>query len=930
MNKCFLLLIILLLMPSCGHQMQVFDSPEEKAFVDSVFNSRLSDDSIDMYLSQFIADGNSYGIMRAHIENANRKQAASEYNQALDYCKKAFEAAELIADTLQMMNILNNTGTNLRRMGAMGEASTYFYKALNYYQVYSGYNEIQAKKSRLITLNSIGNINKTIGNEETADSLFRVALLGSFEIDDLVGCAINSANIGLIFEQKGQYDSAWHYQHKAMEYNIQAGYRLGVAITHVNYGVLYEKQGDLDNAMREYQISMDSTRDMRNRWQWLMSSTKWIGLSIKKGDYNMVRADLDLAEQYAHEINSLTHLADVARLNYLFYEGKGDNRQALNYFKKYKLYADSLRNNQSTNETHNLRLQYERENSNRELTALQNDYEAKQRINDIWITSGTIALLFAIAAILFLMFALRMRTRSQQATKQIDEMRSSFFTNITHEFRTPLTVIMGMAGQLRNKNGNETEAQIIIRQSETLLDMVNQLLDMAKIKSSADRSRWCHDDVVVYIDMIAETYREYFSIKDISLIFKSDKRSIFMDFVPEYFDKILRNLLSNAQKHTPKDGNITLSISSGSTKLTLIVSDTGKGIPPEDLPHIFEEFYQGDRSHSEAGTGIGLAFVSKMVENMGGCIKAWNLPEGGAEFCITLPLKQQFEVKGRFVKETDDTSSNPQDTSDIFVAPSEAAEGAKPTILVIEDNADVRFYIGSLLDDRYILRYASNGEEGIAKAEDFMPDLIVSDLMMPVMNGYAVCRAIRGNEILNHIPIIIITAKATNEDKQKALEAGADAYLHKPFNAEELNLRVHKLLEQRSMLREKYSRAMTMGKQENSELTVVDRHFLERVISVVYERIADTELKPDMVADKMCMSRSQLNRKIRSITGNSTAAFILHVRIEKAKRMLMTDETPIGDIAIKCGFEDSNYFSRVFRQVYQLTPSQFRKVPAAR
>ena len=952
MKKLFLLLIIFLLMPSCGHRSSEPVTTEEQAYADSVVNSSLSTDSIDFYLTQFIADGNTYGIMRAHIENANRKQAASDYNDALEDCKKALEIAEQLADTLQMMNILNNMGTNLRRLGAMGEASSYFYKVLNYYQTFSGNDEISAKKNRLVALNSIGNINKTIGNNEAADSLFRISLKGSLEIDDIVGCAVNSANIGLIFELKGQIDSAWHYQRIAMDYNKLAGYTLGIAITHVNYGMLYERQGDLDSAMREYQASMDITRDMTNRWQWLMSSTKWIGLSIKNGNYDIVRADLDLAEQYAEDIHSLTHIADVARLNYLYYEGKGDVNRSFNYFKTYKLYSDSLRSTQSTDVTHNLRLLYERENSNREFSAMQKEHEVKQRIINMWLMVGAVVLLFAVTAIFFLVFALRMRTRSQQAMKQIDEMRSSFFTNITHEFRTPLTVIMGMAGQLKKKkNGNDTEAKVIMRQSETLLDMANQLLDMAKVKSSVDHLKWCHDDVAAYVGMTAETYRAYLSTKDIDLIFKSDKRSIFMDFVPEYFEKILRNLLSNAQKHTPKDGNITLSISAGSTCLTLTVSDTGKGIPPADLPHIFEEFYQGDRSHAETGTGIGLAFVSKMIENMSGRITARNLPEGGAEFSITMPLKQKFEVNGEgseiiaAIKDdakvyTQNTSAvldgstegiaiadhiAKDDTTPIFAEDEKAVETAEPSILVIEDNADVRFYIGSLLGERYHIRYASNGEEGIAKAEVLMPDLIVTDLMMPIMDGYAVCHAIRENEILNHIPIIVITAKATNEDKQKALEAGADAYLYKPFNADELYIRVNKLLEQRSLLRDKYSKAMSKGVQEKVELSVANRQCIDRLSSVVYERIADTELNIDTVANEMHMSRSQLNRKIRSITGNSTSSFILNVRIEKAKRLLLTDETPIADIAIKCGFDDSNYFTRVFKQIYGVSPSQYRK-----
>ena len=924
-----LLLTLLFLMVSCQKQMLEVDSSEKKAYVDAVIDNEFFADSLDLLLSRFVGEKNTYGVMRVYVKKAQDNHTNSKYNESLEEYRKALNAAEQLGDTLEMMDILNSMGTNLRRLGAMGEASSYFYKTLNHYGDYSGNTEIQAKKTRLIALNSIGNINKTMGNEETADSLFRVSLQGSLELGDLVGCAINSANIGLVFEQKGQLDSAWYYQHQAMEYNKRAKYNLGVAITHLNYGKLYEKQGDYDSAMREYEASMDSTKDNSNRWQWLMSSTKWIGLNIKKGNYDIVRDDLDLAEKYANEIRSTTHLSDVARLNSLYHDAKGDHRRALQYFKVHKFYSDSLRNTQSANELHSLRLQYERENNNREMLVMQQKHDNRQRNKNTWLMASIIVSLSAIIAVCILVYALRMRVRSQQVVRQIDEMRSNFFTNITHEFRTPLTVMMGMTEQLRKKGDNDVETQVIIRQGNVLLNMINQLLDMAKVKSSKEHSKWFHDDVVAYINMMIETYLDYFSLKDIDLIFISDKRSIYMDFVPEFFNKIIRNLFSNALKYTPKGGKVTLTVDSVDTDFRLIVSDTGQGIPLNDLPHIFEEFYQGDQSHTESGTGIGLAFVNKMIESMGGKIVARNLPEGGAEFSITLPLKQNFEVKDRFVYiEQSPACPFPceKEEEEIGVVDhTDTEKKDKPSILIIEDNIDVRFYIGSLFDNIYHIRFASNGEEGISKAKNFMPDLIITDLMMPVLDGYAVCNIIRQSDILNHIPIIVITAKATDEDKQRALTAGADAYLQKPFNTDELNIRVSKLLEQRNLLRKKYSKAMIEGASEEVELSAADRQFLDRLTFVVYERIANPELNPDVVADKMCMSRSQLNRKIRNITGYSIAAYILHVRIEKAKRMLLTSETPVGEIAAQCGFEDSNYFSRVFRQIYKTSPTRFRK-----
>ena len=208
-----------------------------------------------------------------------------------------------------------------------------------------------------------------------------------------------------------------------------------------------------------------------------------------------------------------------------------------------------------------------------------------------------------------------------------------------------------------------------------------------------------------------------------------------------------------------------------------------------------------------------------------------------------------------------------------------------------------------------------------------MPDLILTDLMMPGMDGFELCREIRSSIVLNHIPIIIITAKSEDVDKVQGLEAGADAYLLKPFNTEELHVRVAKLLEQRRVLREKYSRALRNNCPESVKLLPADQAFMDRLTDIVYSQLSDTALNSDKIAEKMCMSKSQLNRKVRVITGGNTTTYILHVRMEKSKRMLSSNDLPIGDIAMQCGFEDAGYFSRVFKQTFGMTPSQYRKKP---
>lgn len=259
----------------------------------------------------------------------------------------------------------------------------------------------------------------------------------------------------------------------------------------------------------------------------------------------------------------------------------------------------------------------------------------------------------------------------------------------------------------------------------------------------------------------------------------------------------------------------------------------------------------------------------------------------GATFTVILPLKHRDKAWEKW---------SPEKQTEVA---SVSEDATQPTILLVEDNADISYYIGGLLKGEYRLLYACDGGEGIEKTKEYVPDLIITDLMMPEKDGYELCREVRRSDVLNHIPIIVITAKCSEESRVQLLDAGADAYLHKPFNADELYVRVVRLLEQRRLLRDKYSRAMHEGTEQSVELNVADKSFLTRLNDVVYGMMENSHLSSDMVADKMCMSLSQLNRKVKAITGFSSSGYILQMRLDKAKRMLASTETPVGDIATK-------------------------------
>lgn len=670
-----------------------------------------------------------------------------------------------------------------------------------------------------------------------------------------------------------------------------------------------------------------------DHWHWLESCISMARVLLKLNNPALAQTYLSQARKTARDINSFEHLSAIHKLDYIYFLGQNDCQRALESYIQSQAYADSVKNEESINHLQNLRIKYEIEKNAQEIDLVKKNFIEEQRNKRIILTVSILILLMTCSAIAFLWYALRMRSKTNRTLRQVEQIRTGFFTNITHEFRTPLTVILGLVEQMRNNDvsKDETERYLnsIQRQGNNLLELVNQLLDMSKLMAKADRKQWYRGNIVAFIRMTLDSYREYACSQYINLLFIPESNTIEMDFIPEYFNKIMRNLLSNALKYTPANGIIRIEMKKDKSLLRLQVFNTGNEIPEEEIPRLFDTFYQGSNNEKQIGTGIGLPYTRQMVESMNGNIKVYNKKGEGVVFSVYIPLDQDSIERLPWSDATNVTEQirGKNDLEKIQVKNNVAENSLSPSILIVEDNLDISFYISTLLKGKYHLNYASDGKEGIDKAKNYMPDLILTDLMMPGMDGYMLCHEIRQSEILNHIPIIIITAKSSDADRIRGLEEGADAYLIKPFNAEELLVRVEKLLEQRRQLRDKFSKALQEGSAQNVELSSRDRDFLNRLTSIIHSHLADKDLNADFIADKMCMSRTQLNRKIRSIADYTATTYILQIRMEKAKRLLASTEQAIGDIATTCGFEDTSYFTRVFKQMFNVTPSQYRKTP---
>jgi signal transduction histidine kinase/DNA-binding response OmpR family regulator/ligand-binding sensor domain-containing protein len=531
--------------------------------------------------------------------------------------------------------------------------------------------------------------------------------------------------------------------------------------------------------------------------------------------------------------------------------------------------------------------------------------------------------------------------------KELDTVKTQLYTNITHEFRTPLTVILGMAQQVKNNPDKHLDNGInmIVRNGENLLNLVNEMLDLSKLEDGKMTLHLVNGDVINFLRYIVESFQSLAISQQKQFHFLSDADELTVAYDAEKIRQIITNLLSNALKFTPAQGNVYVSISqevaekNDCTVMILKVKDTGIGIPENQLQHIFDRFYQLDNSHTRKaeGTGIGLALTKELVKLMNGTITVKSPAVGatkGTEFTITLPLQKvrAENVAVTAALKTDEAVIvNPATKKEPVIISNEKIVPATPLILLVEDNVDVVAYTASCLPE-YKLAVGKDGKEGFEIAIGTIPDLIITDVMMPFVDGFEMCRRLRSDERTSHIPIIMLTAKADLQSKLEGLDKGADVYLEKPFHKEELLLRIKKLLELRKKLQQYYSRqigitdAETLPKEDIEPITAekTEHEFVKKVREIVEANFTNNEFTVEQLCKLVFMSHSQLHRKLEAITGCSPNKFIRIIRLSKAKELLANPALSIAGIAMDCGYNDPGYFARVFKQEFDVTPQEWR------
>ncbi len=520
--------------------------------------------------------------------------------------------------------------------------------------------------------------------------------------------------------------------------------------------------------------------------------------------------------------------------------------------------------------------------------------------------------------------------------KELDTMKSRFFANISHEFRTPITLILGPLEKWAAKMSDQEvqrDISLMQRNIQRLHRLINQLLDLSTLEAGKMELHATTEDLVRLVNHYVQSFESQAKLNEIQLSFESNEPELFAAVDREKIENIIYNLLSNALKFTPNKGKITVSVNSISrlnsqanskAHVEIKVSDTGIGIPEDRLHQIFNRFYQVDDSYvrEHEGSGIGLSLTKELVELHSGDIRVNSAPGVGSVFTVRLPVGN-VDLPATVAASVDDVSpKNASLPESALKYPEPTTEKDNPLVLIVEDNADLRTYIADVLYPNYQLIEAGNVAEGLARAIEHVPDLILSDVMMPQMDGFQLCAKLKTNEITSHIPVILLTARATRESKLEGLETGADDYLIKPFDACELEVRIKNLITQRRKLHERFSTNLLIEPRHIS-VTSTDERFLRRALEILEAHLADPEFDTEKFARKMGVSRSQLHRKFRALTGQSTTEFIRSIRLKRAASLIKQGYGNISEIAFEVGFNHLSYFTECFRKQFGVPPSKF-------
>jgi len=844
------------------------------------------------------------------------KEAKHECEETLKFFEEANDSGWIASVKMQLAHIARLQGKNELAIA-------------NYLEVLTIARELDDKNREALVYNSLGGIHKQLKQYDKALENYQQALDLVREINLIPGISACLTNMADTYNKMKDFDNAIRYHQQALALKIEAGDKLGEARVRNSLGVVYNNLEEFHEASIQFARAHKLAVEVGDKW---LTAAIEYGMSRSaqgKGNFNEsirrsleVLKKIDVFEDASFEIEVYTSLA-------LAYGEIGDYENAFHSSVKARALSDSLYNEKMVQVTNDLEEKYRNQQNEKEIALLESESELKElqlskRVNERNAIIAIACIVLVLAGLLYSQF--RIKQKANLKLKQLDRIRSNFFANITNEFRTPLTLIKGPIEHLEqnpDEKISREDIKMIRRNTTRVLSLVNQLLDLSEISEGILKLEPTEGDVFKFLRAAASSFNSHAAQRHIDYRVRIPQKPLWTSFDRDKLEKIIYNLLGNAFKFSDEGSVVSFEVSHVRQVLQMQVADSGKGIPQSELPFIFDRFYQVDDSaiKEHEGTGIGLALSKDLVELMDGTITVSSELGKGSYFTVHIPMQ---EIKTGQEQETvniDLPASNNQEHNTFEWIKND--KRALPTILLVEDNQDMRHFIRDQLSGNYKIQEAPDGNQGLQMARQLLPDLIITDLMMPKMDGIEFCEKIKTHINTSHIPVIMLTARAGVDNRVLGLETGADEYLTKPFNANELKARVKNLVEQRLKLRELFSNQGPKMDPKAVTLTSLDQKFLERLLNLLEENHSDHQFGVPQMQEALALSKSQLHRKIKALTNESPGELLRNFRLKRAAGMLSQKSNTVTQIAYEVGFSDLSYFTKCFKELFGVVPSSY-------
>ena len=870
----------------------------------------------------------------AQVKELNIKGTAvrnvGDYKDALNIHFEALNLAEAAEDTLGMIYSLNNIGTDLRRTYSNIEASTYHYLAL----------EMSARnnkylKNRARAMNGLGNIFLALKKGEQAQSYFKQALAIEKELKSNLGQAINYANLAETYNMRNDLDSALYYYDESLKQNKVIESNIGEAICKRSMGLIYYEKGRPSHALellKEAYELMEHSKDAFHKLEVQISLAETL---INLGKTNDAEPHVNEILSLANEINLYDYQQKGYKLLAILKQKQGLFRHAFEAKEMGILYRDSVLALNSDVRILELENRYKGKEAAQQILLLTTEKASAEKIKTDQQRIFFLLILLLSVFIGFLYYRYNNKLKVSKELKKINEIKSRFFGNVSHEFRTPLTLIKGPLEKWLDSdlpNDLEKDARIMLRNSERLLFLVDQLLSLSRVDSGNFKINSQYADISLALKGIGNFFLHIANESDFNYqINIEDSGENWVDL--HIIEIIVTNLLSNALKFTDEKGDISLIGIKSADEYILKVTNSSKNLTSEELSKLFDRFYTKGPSHY-SGTGIGLSLVKELCTLYNAKLSVEHNDKKEIVFTVVFPPLEDGQLitadealdnvsidKYQVIREG---SSKPTVTEDKIEETKEALFSEKPLLLIVEDNDDLRNYMVDSFKEGYRTIEAKDGEEGISAAIEHIPDIIITDIMMPTIDGLELCDTLKTDPATNHIPIIILTALNEERDLLAGLKNKADDYVTKPFGANILKQKVKNLIDVRKLLSQKYRQEFII-KPFDLLISGGEDSFAQSLKHVIENEITNPDFGVEQFCEVAAMSRAQLYRKLKATVDMSVSEFIRVHRVKLASQLLKNENLNVTDVCYSSGFTDTSYFSKSFKEVFKVPPAVYRK-----